>query len=245
MSNETPAFGRPGAGPPAGSVAEPAHTVVGGAPRVTGDAGTAGNGSSPTGGKSGGGGGGGQAGGGGEPQRRRSARRWIVEWIVIILVAVGVAFGVRTYVAQTYYVPSTSMWPTLKAGDRIVVNKLSGTIHVGDIIVFRRPPAEHCGGEPVPDLVKRVVGLPGQTVSAHTGHVYITGKLLNEPWLPKGPHTYTTMSGTYTVPKGDYFVMGDNRVNSCDSRMWGPVKASYVVGKVFLILWPPSQFRYF
>ncbi len=159
--------------------------------------------------------------------------------------AVGVAFGVRTYVAQTYYVPSTSMWPTLKAGDRIVVNKLYGTIHAGDIIVFRRPPAENCGGPPVPDLVKRVVGLPGQTVSAHGGQVYITGKLLKEPWLPKDSRTYTTMTGSYHVPKGDYFVMGDNRVNSCDSRMWGPVKSSYIVGKVFLILWPPSQFRFF
>ena len=181
---------------------------------------------------------------GGAGPRRRSYR-WVVEWIVVIVVAVGVAFGVRTFVAQTYYVPSTSMWPTLKAGDRIVVNKLYGTIHVGDIIVFKRPPAEDCGGPPVPDLVKRVIGLPGQTVSARGGQVYITGKLLKEPWLPKGPQTYTRMSKPFTVPRGDYFVMGDNRVNSCDSRMWGPVKASYVVGKVFLILWPPSQFRYF
>jgi signal peptidase I len=165
--------------------------------------------------------------------------------VVILLVAVGVAFGVRTYVAQTYYVPSTSMWPTLKAGDRIVVNKLYGTIHPGDIIVFKRPPAEDCGGAPVPDLVKRVIGLPGQTVSAHGGQVYITGKLLKEPWLPKGNQTYTMMTGSAHVPKGDYFVMGDNRVNSCDSRTWGPVKASYIVGKVFLILWPPSQFRFF
>ena len=231
MSTEPSAPGRTGAVPPTGDVAEAAPSVVGGTPR-------SGNGSTPAGGGPGGG-------AGGQPRPRRNARRWLVEWLVIILVAVGVAFGVRTYVAQTYYVPSTSMWPTLKAGDRIVVNKLSGTIHVGDIIVFRRPPAEHCGGAPVPDLVKRVVGLPGQTVSAHTGQVYITGKLLKEPWLPKGPHVYTTMTGSYHVPRGDYFVMGDNRVNSCDSRMWGPVKASYIVGKVFLILWPPSQFRFF
>lgn len=181
-----------------------------------------------------------------EPQPRRSARRWITEWVVIVLIAVAVAFGVRTFVVQTYFVPSTSMWPTLKAGDRIVVNKLSGAPSVGDIIVFKRPPAEHCGGAPVPDLVKRVVGLPGQTVSAHGGQVYITGKLLKEPWLPKhDTHIYTTMTQRYTVPKGDYFVMGDNRIDSCDSRMWGPVKGSYIVGQVFLILWPPSQFRFF
>ncbi len=181
---------------------------------------------------------------GGKPRRRRT-RRWLLEWLVIILVAVGVAFGVRTYVAETYYVPSTSMWPTLKAGDRIVVTKIFGAIHAGTIVVFRRPPAEDCGGPPVPDLVKRVIGLPGQTVSARGGQVYITGKLLKEPWLPKGHQTYTTMSKPYTVPPGDYFVMGDNRVNSCDSRMWGPVKSSYIVGKMFLIMWPPSQVRWF
>ncbi len=181
------------------------------------------------------------------PAHRRSARRWITEWVVIVLVAVAVAFGVRTFVVQTYFVPSTSMWPTLKAGDRIVVNKLSGAPGVGDIIVFKRPPAEQCGGSPVPDLVKRVIGLPGQTVSARGGKVYITGKLLKEPWLPKHDtaHIRTTMTKPQTVPKGDYFVMGDNRIDSCDSRMWGPVKGSYVVGQVFLILWPPSQFRFF
>jgi signal peptidase I len=179
------------------------------------------------------------------PRRRRNVRRWIIEWVVIVLVAVGVAFGVRTFVAQTYYVPSTSMWPTLKDGDRIVVSKIFGAIEPGDIIVFKRPPAEHCGGPPVPDLVKRVIGLPGQTVSAHGGKVYVTGKLQPEPWLPKGKQTYTTMTKPYKVPAGDYFVMGDNRRDSCDSRTWGPVKASYVVGKVFLIIWPPSQFRFF
>ena len=161
------------------------------------------------------------------------------------MVAVLVALVVRTYVAQTFYVPSTSMYPTLKAGDRIVVNKLSSTIHRGDIVVFRRPPAENCGGPPVPDLVKRVIGLPGETISARGGHVYITGSRIREPWLPKGPQRTTTNFGPVKIPAGEYFMMGDNRVNSCDSRMWGPVKRSYIVGKVFLILWPPSQFRFF
>lgn len=177
---------------------------------------------------------------------KRPAGRWIAEWVVIILVALLVAFVVRTFVAQTFYVPSTSMWPTLKAGDRIVVNKLAaGSIQRGDIIVFKTPPAEDCGGPPVPDLVKRVIGLPGETISAHAGTVYVTGKALSQPWLPQGSQSYTSNFGPDKVPSGDYFVMGDNRVNSCDSRMWGPVKKSYIVGKVFMIMWPPSQFRFF
>lgn len=181
----------------------------------------------------------------GARHRRRHRHGWIAEWAVIIVIALVAAFLVRTFVLETFYVPSTSMWPTLKAGDRIVVNKIYGTIHPGTIIVFKRPPAEDCGGPIVPDLVKRVIGLPGQTVSAKHGQVYITGKLLTEPWLPKGPHTYTSMTAPYTVPKGDYFVMGDNRINSCDSRTWGPVKSSYIVGKVFLIIWPPGRWRFF
>jgi signal peptidase I len=231
VSQEPPTRAVPGAGPTDGLAEAPFDVVGDGADGSS-------NGSGPPDGE-------GPEGDEAAPARPGRARRWVIEWVVILLVAVGVAFLVRTYVAQTYFVPSTSMWPTLKDGDRIVVSKIYGAIEPGDIIVFKRPPAEHCGGEPVPDLVKRVIGLPGQTVSATSGNVYITGKLLNEPWLPKGKQTYTTMTGPRKVPKGDYFVMGDNRVDSCDSRMWGPVKASYVVGKVFLILWPPSQFRFF
>ena len=141
---------------------------------------------------------------------------------------------------KTFDVSSTSMWPTLKAGDRIVVNRDFGQIHAGTIVVFKRPPVEDCRVQPVPDHVERVVGLPGQTVSARGGQVYITGKLLKEPWLPKGSQTYTTMSKPYTIPAGDYFVMGDNRVNSCDSRIWGPVPRSYIVGKVVKVLTPST-----
>lgn len=179
---------------------------------------------------------------------RHTVRRLVTEWVVIILVALGVALVVRTYVAQTFYVPSTSMYPTLKAGDRIVVNKLAfvfGSVQRGDIVVFRRPPAEDCGGPPVPDLVKRVIGLPDETISARGGQVYITGKRLSEPWLPHVSSTFTSNFGPVKIPAGDYFMMGDNRVSSCDSRMWGPVKRSYIVGKVDVIMWPPSQFRFF
>ena len=95
-----------------------------------------------------------------------------------------VAFGVRTYVAQIFYIPSGSMLPTLQIGDRIVVDKLSYDIHGvhrGDIVVFRRPPLEQAD---YPDLVKRVIGLPGDTIASVGGRVYVNGQLLAEPWLP-------------------------------------------------------------
>lgn len=176
---------------------------------------------------------------------RRGLGRWLLEWAVILVVALLVAFLVRTFVAQTFYVPSTSMYPTLKAGDRIVVNKLFSTVHRGDIIVFKRPASEDCGGPPVPDLVKRVVGLPGETIAAKQGQVLITGSPIAEPWLPSGPQAHTTNFGPVTIAPGHYFVMGDNRVNSCDSRMWGTVTQSLIVGKVVFIIWPPSQLRFF
>ncbi|MGH9086602.1 MAG: signal peptidase I [Acidimicrobiales bacterium] len=211
-----------------------------------------GDGPPRTGGRgTGGGGGDGHSEPGAGPTGRRSGR-WLVEWAVIVVVAVVVAFVVRTFVAQTYYIPSTSMYPTLKTGERIVVDKLAydfGSIHRGDIVVFKRPPAENCGGKPVPDLVKRVIGLPGNVISARGGQVYVTGKELPEPWLPHASTTYTTpgtfLAHPYTVPAGDYFMMGDDRRISCDSRSWGPVERSYVVGKVDLIVWPFSQLRFF
>jgi len=179
-------------------------------------------------------------------QRRHRYRRRVIEWIAIVAVAVLVAFLVRTFVFQTFYIPSGSMEPTLQVGDRIIVDKLSydfGSIHTGDIVVFRRPPKEDCPGPPVADLVKRVIGLPGQTISDHDGQVYINSKLLPEPWLPRG--TTTTGIRTQKIPPNQYFVMGDNRGDSCDSRMWGTVPRSYIVGKVVMRIWPLSRIHFF
>ena len=111
--------------------------------------------------------------------------------------------------------------------------------------MFRRPPTEDCGGPVVPDLVKRVIGLPGETIQGKGGVVYIDGKKLAEPWLPKVQSTYTSNFGPLRIPKGDYFMMGDNRVDSCDSRDWGPLPSSYIVGKVILRIWPLSQITTF
>ncbi len=191
--------------------------------------------------------------GGGTPAaRRREGRRapWVVEWLVVAVVAVVVAVVVRTYVAEMFYIPSGSMEPTLQIGDRIVVDKLSydlHAIHRGDIVVFRRPPLEP---QHFTDLVKRVIGLPGETISSRDGSVYIDGKKLAEPWLPPGtytgplpddPHPQWNLPGPIVVPKGEYYVMGDNRQDSEDSRYFGPIPRSLIVGKMVAIVWPISH----
>jgi len=180
--------------------------------------------------------------------------RWVIEWAVILMAVLLCTVLLRTYVIQSFYIPSPSMVPTLAVGDRIMVNKLSydlHDVHRGDIVVFKRPPLET---QDFPDLVKRVIGLPGETVSSKDGHIYIDGKLLNEPWLPNSPSSYTgalpddqhpqfNMPGPVSVPAGEYFVMGDNRTDSEDSRFFGPIPKSLIVGRAMAVVWPLSQIK--
>ena len=188
---------------------------------------------------------------------RASSTRWIREGAIVVVVAVLVAVLLRTFVVQTFFIPSGSMEPTLQIGDRILVNKLSYHLHGvdrGDIVVFSRPPAENCGGPEVNDLVKRVIGLPGDVISLSGGYVYIDGKRLDESWLPASEQGITSAGPTgtpsdlghpYRIPAGDYFVMGDNRTDSCDSRYWGPISRSLIVGKVEVRVWPISSIKLF
>ena len=172
--------------------------------------------------------------------------RLIREWVVIVAVALVASIVIRSYVFQTFYIPSGSMEPTLMIGDRIVVDKLSvdfGSINRGDIVVFRAPPAENCGGEPVTDLVKRVIGVPGDTLSSKGNTILVNGKPLKEAWShwePLGPAINPT-----TVKPGNYFVMGDNHNNSCDSRYWGTVPKSLIIGKAFVRIWPFNRIGWF
>jgi len=180
--------------------------------------------------------------------------RWVIEWAVILMAVLLCTVLLRTYVVQSFYIPSPSMVPTLQVGDRIMVNKLSydlHDVHRGDIVVFKRPPLET---QNFADLVKRVIGLPGETISTKDGHVYIDGKLLNEPWLPPGPSSYTgalpndqhpqfNMPGPVTIPAGEYFVMGDNRTDSEDSRYFGPIPKALIVGRAMAVVWPLSQVK--
>ena len=186
-----------------------------------------------------------------------SRRRVLLEASVVVALAVIIAIVLRTFVVGTYLIPSGSMEPTLMINDRILVDKLSyhlhGT-HRGDIVVFSTPPAENCGGPPVADLVKRVIGLPGETVSLSDGAVYIDGKRLPEPWFTPGTEPPTTpgpsqepyaLRHPFKVPAGHVYVMGDNRTVSCDSRYWGPILESSIVGKVDLRFWPLSRIHFF
>jgi len=171
---------------------------------------------------------------------------------IILVIAALAALGVRTYVVAPYYIPSQSMEPTLYGcpgcnNDHVLVDKLSyhlHSVHRGDIVVFNRPTSwqvsEHV-------LIKRVIGLPGDVLSVKGGTLYVNGQELSEPYLNKNcgkmanfadspnDSTATTLP---PVPKGDVFVMGDNRCQSEDSRAFGPIPKSKIIGRAFLIIWP-------
>jgi signal peptidase I len=175
--------------------------------------------------------------------RRRRPRRLLIEWGSIILVALAVSFLMRTFVIQTFFIPSGSMEPTLLIGDRIIVSKLSvelGTIHRGDILVFKAPQgvAAACS-DPVADLVKRVIGLPGDHLTSRGNTIYVNGSPLVESWSHVEPLGQPI--GQVTVPANSYFMMGDNHPYSCDSRRWGVVPRSDIIGKAFLRIWPLSR----
>jgi signal peptidase I len=166
----------------------------------------------------------------------RMARN-LAEWIGMVVGAVQVAVLIQAFVIQAFYIPSLSMYPTLDKGDRVLVNKVSYRLHDinrGDIVVFKRPPGVPTTG--IKDLIKRVVGLPGDTVDGHDGGVYVNGRRLEESYLPRG--TLTTDFPAKKVPKGDIFVMGDNRGNSEDSRVFGPIDEDLVIGRAFIRVWP-------
>ena len=170
----------------------------------------------------------------------RKSARVAIEWGAILVVAVLAAILIRTFVVQPFFIPSGSMEPTLAVGDRVLVNKLSyhlHSVHRGDVIVFTKPANDNSPG--VKDLIKRVIGLPGETISGQNGHVLIDGRQLAEPWLPKG-ETTAPFPPT-AIPAGDYFMMGDNRGDSADSRIIGPVARHLFIGRAFVRVWPLSR----
>jgi signal peptidase I len=156
-----------------------------------------------------------------------TAALMVVMWLII-----------RAFLFQSFYIPSPSMAPALQPGDRVLVSKLSyrlHDIHRGDIVVFKRPPHVQAGPE-VKDLVKRVIGLPGDTVEARDGQVIVNGKALKEPYVAKGGSTSPVTPQHITAKH--YWVMGDNRSVSEDSRYFGSISGSLIVGRVFFQVWP-------
>jgi signal peptidase I len=169
----------------------------------------------------------------------RGVGRTVFEWVALIVLALVIALLIKTFLFQAFYIPSESMTPTLKIHDRVLVNKLSyklHPVHRGDIVVFKAPPHADPG---IDDLVKRVVGLPGEVVEGHGGHVYIDGKRLPETYLRSA--VTTSAFGSQRIPANSYWVMGDNRGNSKDSRSFGVITKSQIVGRVFFRIWPLNR----
>jgi len=175
--------------------------------------------------------------------------RSLIEWVAVAVGALAVALLIKAFLLQAFYIPSESMTDTLNVNDRVLVNKLSyriGDIERGDIVVFEKPPAAPGS---ITDFIKRVAALPGETITFVDGAVFIDGQLLNEPYLDgeTRPNSEAIVSEGCTNPpaadrctlaEGWYFVLGDNRDNSTDSRSFGPVEEHAIVGRAFLKVWP-------
>jgi signal peptidase I len=184
---------------------------------------------------------------------------WTValDWIVTIVGAVAIVLAIKAWVVNPYRIPTSSMEPRLhcarpgpgclaRFSDRVLANRFIYHLQDperGDIVVFNTPAAaeEHC--PPAGTFVKRIIGLPGETWEQREGDVYINGRRLIEPYIPRDRQDF----GTYPrrrIPEGSYFVMGDNRTQSCDSRVWGVVPRENLIGKVFATYWPPNRISF-
>lgn len=178
----------------------------------------------------------------GAPPSRRVSRpvRTAIEWVLIVAVALLAALVVKTYLFQPFYIPSPSMVPTLQVDNRVLVNKLDRDPERGRIFVFKRPSAT----TPTPlnkDLIKRVIGEPGDTVEGREGQVFVNNEPLAEPYLPAG--TTTSSFGPVTLSADQVWVMGDNRGGSLDSRGFGPIDKDSIVGRAFVLFWPLGDFK--
>lgn len=174
------------------------------------------------------------------PQTKQKNQLW--ENIQILIIALTLAFVVRTFVAEPRYIPSDSMVPTLETGDRLVVDKISYRRHspkTGDIVVFN-PPAQLLlmGYQPDQAFIKRVIGTEGQTIAVKNGILYLNEQPLKENYILAPPNYQLN---PVTVPEGELFVMGDNRNNSNDSHIWGFLPKQNIIGRAIFRFWPISH----
>jgi signal peptidase I len=194
----------------------------------------------------------------------------VLELVVTIAVAVGIAILIQAFVVKPYRIPSGSMEPTLDVGQRILANRMINHPSLGDVVVFHPPsgadsePVATCGvadeGEsqddhffpracdvstPTPSsetFIKRVVGVPGDRIKIIDGHVFRNGVREKDSYIrPCGDGPQCNFPQTIVVPPGDYFMMGDNRGDSDDSRYWGPVPDKWIIGVAFFTYWPPDR----
>jgi signal peptidase I len=185
------------------------------------------------------------------------------ELVLIIACAVGLAFAVQAWAVKPYQIPSGSMEPTLEVGERVIVNRLGthfGDPEIGDIVVFHPPVGPRCGAPHLDDevcptpaaedtdtnFIKRVVAGPGDRLSIHNGHPVVNGVEATEDFtVPCRASSQCDFPKPITVPEDHYFVMGDNRPSSDDSRFWGPIPKEWIIGQAIVSYWPPDRIGIF
>ena len=194
----------------------------------------------------------------------KSALKSLIELVVTVAIAVGLALLIQAFIVKPYRIPSPSMEPTLTIGQRVLTNRLISHPSVGDVVVFHPPkgadpltpvcgnPAQGGGheqacdtptpGESTQTFIKRVVGGPGDRISIVNGHVIRNGVPEKDSYIePCNGDSSCNFRQTITVPPGHYFMMGDNRGASDDSRFWGPIPDNWVIGVAFFTYWPPDR----
>jgi signal peptidase I len=199
-----------------------------------------------------------------EVKKSSSASGSLLELVLIVAVALGLALGIQAFLIKPYKIPSESMVPTLQIGQRVLVNRIGARFsdpHVGDVVVFHPPTGaeqdDMCGEQPpmgqvclkaTPhkadvNFIKRVVAGPGDRLAIRNGHVILNGKRQKEPFIRPcaGGAGECDFPREVTIPAGTYFMMGDNRGSSDDSRYWGPVPRKWIVGGAFGTYWPPKR----
>ncbi len=197
-------------------------------------------------------------------EKKQSPAASLIELVTIVAVALGLALGIQAFLVKPFRIPSESMVPTLAVGQRVLVDRVSERFSEpdrGDVMVFKPPQGADdnvCGAvnkpesQPCPrpttqrsetNFIKRVVGLPGERLKVVNNRVYINGKRQDEPFVNAGTpcDQLCNLEREITIPKGHYFMMGDNRGASADSREWGPVPKKWMIGKAFLTYWPPGK----
>jgi signal peptidase I len=189
--------------------------------------------------------------------------RVVVDWVVTIVGAIAIVLAVKAWVVNPYRIPSSSMEPTLhcahapsepgceaRFSDRVLANRFIYRFRApkrGEIVVFKTPPEAKIKCGEGGTFVKRIIGLPRETVQIRlirgAGYVYIDGKKLDEPYIQRDRRDIGPAK-TYHVPADSYFMMGDNRAQSCDSRQWGSVPRKNLIGPVFMTYWPPNRISF-